>query len=87
MNSDHPEDNLLIARSLGGLPDATSAAMTGYDESGANFSAVVNGTETPFTVPWQVEITERVMIRHEMVRMYHEACQALGVAPRDAAEH
>ena len=25
MNTDHPEDNLLIVRSLGGVPDATDA--------------------------------------------------------------
>lgn len=87
MNTDHPEDNLLIARSLGGMPEATSATMIGIDPQGARFAAVVNGTTTEFDVPWAVEITERATIRHEVVRMYHEACAAMGVTPRDAEEH
>ena len=87
MNTDHPEDNLLIARSLGGLPEATSATMTGLDHQGAHFAAEVDGTSTAFEVPWSVEVTERVTIRQEVVRMYHEACAALGVTPRDAEEH
>ncbi|MEO9165905.1 MAG: DUF2470 domain-containing protein, partial [Aquihabitans sp.] len=73
--------------SLGGLPEATSATMTGIDPQGARFAAVVGGTTTEFDVPWVVEITERATIRHEVVRMYHEACTALGVNPRDAEEH
>ncbi len=87
MNTDHPEDNLLIARSLGGLPEATSATMVGLDPQGARFAAEVDGDTTEFDVPWAVEVTERVTIRHEVVRMYHEACVALGVTPRDAEEH
>jgi len=87
MNSDHPEDNLLIARSLGGLPGATDATMTGFDEAGAHFRAVVDGAPTPFQVPWDRPITERGDIRIEIVRMYHEACEALGVEPRAAGEH
>jgi hypothetical protein len=87
MNTDHPEDNLLIARSLGGLPDATAATMVGFDPDGANFEADVDGVATPFTVTWAVPITERATIRVEVVRMYHEACAALGVTPRGAEEH
>ena len=87
MNTDHPEDNLLIARSLGGLPEATSAVMTGLDADGARFSAEVDGASSEFTVPWAGPVTERPHIRHEVVRMYHEACEALGVTPRSAEEH
>ena len=87
MNGDHPEDNLLIARSLGGRPDATAATMTGFDEVGAQFDATVDGALVPFVVPWAVPITERATIRVEVVGMYHEACAALGVAPRQAGEH
>lgn len=87
MNTDHPEDNLLIARSLGGLPTATAATMIGLDPQGARFAAHVDGTTTEFDVPWAVEITERATIRHEVVRMYHEACEALGITPRGAGEH
>jgi len=87
MNTDHPEDNLLIVRSLGGLPDATSATMAGYDEVGAQFDAEVGGSVTRAVVPWAVPITERATIRQEVVRMYHDACAALGVEPRRAGEH
>ncbi len=87
MNTDHPEDNLLIVRSLGGLPDATSATMAGYDDTGATFDAVVGGVATQTTVAWAVPITERATLRQEVVRMYHEACAALGVEPRQAGEH
>ena len=31
MNADHAEDSLLIVRSLGDLPEATEARMTGLD--------------------------------------------------------
>lgn len=84
MNTDHPEDNLLIVRSLGGRPHASAATMTGYDEAGARFDAVVDGASVEALVPWAVPITERATIRQEVVRMYQEACAALGVEPRTA---
>lgn len=87
MNTDHPEDNLLIARSLGAVPTATSAVMTGLDPAGAHFQATTDAGPVDFTVPWAIEITERASFRHEVVRMYHEACAALGVEPRGAGDH
>ena len=87
MNGDHIEDNLLIARSLGGQPEATAAVMTGVGPQGAAFDATVDGAPVAFTVPWQSPITDRGAIRVEVVRMYHEACEQLGVAPRQAGEH
>jgi len=87
MNEDHVEDSLLIVRSLGGRPDATVAAMTGMDDTAAIFTATVDGVEQELRVPWSEQITERPQIRAEVVRMYHEACAALGIEPRAAAEH
>jgi len=87
MNTDHPEDNLLIVRSLGALPAATEATMVGCDEAGARFAAVVDGGPVEALVPWSAPVTERAGIRQEVVRMYHEACTALGVEPRTAGEH
>ncbi|HRW36177.1 MAG: DUF2470 domain-containing protein [Acidimicrobiales bacterium] len=87
MNGDHVEDNLLIVRSLGGLPSATDAAMVGISPAGAHFEGVVDGERTPTTVPWSAQIADRGAIRVEVVRMYHEACVALGVEPRQAGEH
>lgn len=87
MNDDHPDDNLLIVRALGGQPDASAAVMTGYHEQGATFSATVGGTDIEVTVPWAVPIEERATIRHEVVRMYQESCAALGVTPRGEGSH
>lgn len=87
MNGDHVEDNLLIVRSLGGLPDATEARMVAISPAGAAFEGVVDEVATTVTVPWSAPITERAAIRAEVVRMYHEACAAMGVEPRQAEEH
>lgn len=87
MNGDHAEDNLLIARSLGGQPDATAATMTGVRPDGAVFEATVDGAPVDVVVPWAEPINDRGAIRVEVVRMYHEACAALGVEPRQAGEH
>ena len=87
MNGDHPDDNLLIVRALGGLPDATEATMTGISPAGAAFAGVVDGTSQATIVPWSGPIEDRGAIRVEVVRMYHEACAALGVEPRQAGEH
>lgn len=87
MNGDHPDDNVLIVRALGGTPDATAATMTGYHELGATFAVRVDGEEREVTVPWAVPIVERATIRHEVVRMYQEACAALAVTPRNEGEH
>ena len=82
MNGDHAEDNLLICRALGGQPPASAARMTGCDTTGIDFTATVDDTEVPVRVPFAAEITERVQVRHEVVRMYEESCAALGLTPR-----
>ena len=87
MNDDHVEDSLLIVRSLGGQPGASAAAMTGLDAEAAIFTATVEGLEHTVRVPWSVPLSERAQIRIEVVRMYHEACAALGIEPRPPAEH
>lgn len=87
MNGDHPEDCLLIVRGLGGLPDAASARMSGLDRTSATFDARLgDGTTVRTHVPFRGPVTERVQIRHEVVRMYQDACAALGVPPRQAEE-
>lgn len=87
MNSDHPEDNVLIVRALGGIADATDATLTDISPAGATFRASVEGGDQEVVVPWAVEVTERATIRQEVVRMYHESCTILGVEPRQAGEH
>lgn len=87
MNDDHPDDSLLIVRGLGGQPEATEARMTGLDGLGADFVAVVAGADADVRIPWERELTERREVRVEVVRLYHEACKALGVEARQEGEH
>lgn len=87
MDEDHQDDSLLIVRALGGVPQATAATMSGLDEGGAVFSATTDEGDCTVRVPWSEPIEERAQIRAEVVRMYHEACAALGIEPRAAGEH
>lgn len=81
MNDDHAEDNVLIVRGLGGMDAATAARMSGMDADGMEFAAAVNGVEVPVRIPFAERLTERRQVRAEAVRMYREACAALGVEP------
>ena len=82
MNGDHADDNVLIVRGLGGMPTATAARMSGLDAEAMEFAAVVDGIEVPVRIPFAERLTERRQVRAEAVRMYHDACAALGVEPR-----
>jgi hypothetical protein len=84
MNVDHAGDSLLICRALAGQPDADTAEMSGMDADGINFRAVVNGAPVDVRLPWAFRLTERPQVRQEVVRMYREACAALGITPREA---
>ena len=81
MNSDHNDDNLLIARAFGD-PDATSATMTTLDESGGSWVYTAPSGEAELTVPWSTTISERAEIRREIVVLYDAACETLGITPR-----
>lgn len=81
MNDDHADDNVLIVRGLGGIPSATAARMSGMDHDAMEFAAVVDGIEVPVRVPFSERLTERGQVRLEAIRMYREACAALGVTP------
>ena len=90
MNGDHADDNVLIVRALGGVPEATAARMTGMDPEAMIFAATLGepGTATPrgievvVRVPFAERLTERRQVRAEAVRMYREACEKLGVPAR-----
>ena len=81
MNDDHAEDNVLIVRGLGGIRAATAARMSGLDPDGMDFEATVDGIAVPVRIPFSERLTERRQVRGEAVRMYQEACAALGVTP------
>ncbi|MFF5211655.1 DUF2470 domain-containing protein [Streptosporangium sp. NPDC000396] len=82
MNDDHADDALLICRGLGGQPEATGTTTTGVDDRGIEFAALVDGREVTVRVPWSATLTERVQVRWEVVRLYREACAALGLPAR-----
>jgi putative heme iron utilization protein len=82
MNADHADDNVLIVRALGGIPSATAARMSGMDADAMEFAAVLDGIEVPVRIPFAERLTERAQVRAEAVRMYRDACTALGVDPR-----
>ncbi|MDX6740281.1 DUF2470 domain-containing protein [Actinocorallia sp. A-T 12471] len=81
MNGDHAEDNVLICRAFGDV-EPSSALVTGLDAQALVFTAVVDGGDAEVRVPWSAPLKDRVQVRHEVVRMYQEACAKLGVEPR-----
>ncbi|MFI5890491.1 DUF2470 domain-containing protein [Actinoplanes sp. NPDC051513] len=81
MNDDHSDDNVLIVRALGGIPAATAARMSGMDADAMEFAAVVDGIEVPVRIPFSERLAGRRQVRAEAVRMYRDACAALGVTP------
>lgn len=88
MNSDHTDDNLLIARAFA-EPDAaqaTASVMTGFDGEGGVWE-IIRGTEThELRVPWPGgPISDRPAVRREVVALYDLACERLGVKPRPHA--
>lgn len=82
MNDDHPDDSLLICRTLGNRPAAEAARMVALDADGADFEVTVGGGTERLRLPWSTTLTERPQIRAEVVRMYEQACAHAGEAPR-----
>ena len=83
MNTDHADDNLLIARAFGG-EHATGAVMTGFDGDGGDWAvSLPDGGTTDLRVDWpDGPISERPEVRRQVVAVYDAACARLGVEPR-----
>jgi hypothetical protein len=82
MNSDHNDDNLLIVRAFAESA-AISAAMVSLDHTEATWQySDAHGVEHHVTVPCSTTISERIEIRHEIVRLYDRACEKLGLEAR-----
>ena len=82
MNSDHTDDNLLIARAFGSA-DAQAATMTGFDGDGGDWIVTTGDGSTALRVPWPGgAISERREVRREIVALYDESCRRLGIEPR-----
>lgn len=87
MNVDHADDSLLIVRALGGVEDATAVEMLGLHARGIRFAVDTGDRSSVVEVPWSAPITERAQIRADVVRMYQDACAALGIEPRASEDH
>lgn len=81
MNSDHPDDNVLIVHAFG-PSDATAVVMTTLDHLGGTWTFVSEGEAGELTLPWSAEISDRAEIRREIVTLYDAACEVLDVTPR-----
>lgn len=81
MNNEHLDDNLLIARAFGHA-DAADASMTTLDADGGTWVYSAGGADHELTVPWSERLTERPQLRLEIVRLYEQACERLGLEPR-----
>lgn len=84
MNSDHTDDNILIARAFGNDQTAVSATMTSFDGDGGQWEVTgAGGAVEALRVPWPGgPITERPEVRREIVALYDDACERLGIEPR-----
>lgn len=70
LDEDHPEDTLLLCRTLGGQPEATSARAVGVDLDGLDLEADVDGRAVPVRLPFDAPIEERAQVRHAIVALY-----------------
>ncbi|MFI5429870.1 DUF2470 domain-containing protein [Aeromicrobium sp. UC242_57] len=82
MNGDHTDDNLVIVRAFA-EPDASSAIMTGFDGEISTWEAAVGEESRTVTIPWPGPVVERADIRREVVNLYDQAAEKLGLAPRE----
>ena len=76
MDDDHRDDALLICRTLGGQPAATSASTVDVDTEAVHFSAQVDGAAVPVRVPFAGPVTERSQLRHAVVELHRRAVAA-----------
>jgi hypothetical protein len=83
MNDDHRDDNLLITRAFVDR-EISSAEMVRFDGDGGTWLVATAATSpAEATIAWPGgSISERPAVRREIVALYDEACERLGVEPR-----
>jgi putative heme iron utilization protein len=86
MNDDHAEDCRTMVRGLAGI-DATAATMTGLDGDHAFLRAETADGPVEVSLPWSERLTERAQVRVEVVAMYQQAAQALGLEVSSSEGH
>ena len=76
MNANQAENNLVMVQWLGGLREATSATMMGFDETGVDFAVRVGDEETAVRLPWTREISTRDEVREQLFTLLDRALAA-----------
>ena len=76
MNANQAENNLVMVQWLGGLREATSATMVGFDETGVDFSVRVGDEDTAVRLPWTREISTRDEVREQLFTLLDRALAA-----------
>jgi len=83
MNEDHPEDSLLICRTLGAITDAVDASAVDVDSAAMHFDVTrADGSTERAAVRFATPALERPHVRREVVELYERACAAAGIVPR-----
>lgn len=73
MNEDHAADTAVIVRAFSALPQVDAAEVTGVDATGLACAAQVGDTVHDIRVPFAAPVTERLGLREEITRLYHDA--------------
>lgn len=73
MNEDHAADTAVIVRAFGGLPHVDAAEVTDVDATGLACAAQVGDTVHDIRVTFAAPVTERLGLREEITRLYHDA--------------
>ena len=85
MNDDHLDDNVVIARA-NGVPNASKCRMIDLDERAGVWEATDESGTHQVRVEWPAApISERPEIRREVVKIYNDAHERLGIKPREEA--
>lgn len=79
MNEDHPDDALLICRTLGGQPDAARVRTVGVDGEALHLQAEVAGRPVGVSVPFAAPVRERAQVRQAVTQLHARACAQAGV--------
>lgn len=87
MNDDHAEDNLRICRGLGHQPSAETAKLVALGTDGLVFEVCVDGSTEAVSIGWPMPVTTRADIRHAVVALHDQACDALGITTPPTGEH
>lgn len=83
MNDDHTDDGLAIVRAFA-EPAATAVTMTGFDSETTTWEVATGAGARSVSIAWLGPVVERADVRREIVSLYDQAVQKLGLPAREA---